>query len=70
MRSKGIVIDKEISKSFVEERLVMDEVEVVVNELFLEGAVVAFNESVNFRAAGVREEMRDAVSLKLGMELA
>ena len=70
MGSFCIVVDEEVSQSVVEEGFVVNDVQVVINELFLKGAVVAFDEGVDFRASGVREEMGDAVGLKLGMEFA
>ena len=70
MRSLSVVKEQIVGQSFMEEGFVVDNVKVVIDELFLESAVVAFDEAVNFRAVGIGEEVRDFVSFELGVKIA
>ena len=70
MRSLGVVEDQIVSQSFMEKRFVVDDVKMVIDELFLNGAVVAFDVGIDFRAMGIREEVRDAIGFQLVVELA
>jgi hypothetical protein len=68
--SLGVIVDEEFGESFMEKRLVMDDVEVAADEFFLKGSVIAFDEGVDFGAAGIREKVRDAIRMKLLIEVA
>ena len=53
MRSFGIVEDKVVNEFFSEAGQIIDEVEVMVDKLFLKGPVKAFNTAVYFWTAGI-----------------
>ena len=70
MGSLGVIKDKIVSQSVMEEGFVVNDVEVIIDELFLDGAVVAFDEAIDFRAVGIGEEMRDFIGFELGVKFA
>jgi len=70
MGSQGVIKEQVIGQSLMEEGFIVDDVEVVIDELFLDGAVVAFDEGVDFRAVGVGEGVRDALGFEVGVEFA
>ena len=53
MRSFGIVEDKEVNEFFSEAGQIIDEVEVIVDELFLQGPVKSFNTPIDLWAAWI-----------------
>ena len=65
MGSLGVIKDKIIGQSVVKEGFIVDDVEVVIDEFLLDGAIVAFDEAIDFRAVGIREEMRDFIRFEL-----
>ena len=70
MGSLGVIKEEIIGQSVMEERFIVDNVEVVIDELFLESAVVTFDEAIDFRAIGVGEKMRDFIGFELVVEFA
>ena len=59
MNSLGIVEDQIFCQVEMKQWFVMDDIQVVVNELFLERSVVALNDAVNLGTAGITKQMRD-----------
>ena len=69
MRSLGIVEDKVVNELFSEAGQVIDEVKVIVDELFLKGPVKSFNAAVDLWAAWVGEVVRYPLVLQIGIKI-
>ena len=59
VNSLGIVEDQIFCQVEVKQWFVMNDVQVVVNELFLERSVVALNDAVDFGTSGITKQMGD-----------
>ena len=57
--SLGIVEEQVFCEMRVKKRFVMDNIQVVVNELFLERPVVAQNNAVTLGTSGITKQMRN-----------
>ena len=69
MRSFRIVEDKVVDEFFSEAGQVIDEVEVIVDELFLKGPVKSFNTAVDLWAAWIGEVMGYPLVLQIGIKI-
>jgi len=68
MRSLGIVEDKVVNEFFSESGQVIDDVEVMVDELFLKGPVKSFNTAIDLWAAWIGEVMGYPLMLQIGIK--
>ena len=59
VNSLGIVEDQIFCQVEMKQWFVMNDVQVVVNELFLERSVVALNDAVNLGTSGITKQMRN-----------
>ena len=69
VRSLGIVEDKVVNEPFSKSGQVIDEVKVIVDELFLQSPVKSFNTAVYLWAAWVSKEVGYAFVLEIGIKL-
>lgn len=69
MRSLSIIEDQIICQSGIKERFVMNNIQMVINKFFLKGTVIPFDVGIDFRATGVREEVRDSIGFELIVKL-
>ena len=69
MDSARIVEDKIVRQGVIKERFVMDKVQVIVNEFFLERAVIPLDVGVGLGASGIDESVRDVVCAKTLLKL-
>ena len=64
----GIIIDNIIRQFVAKDPFVMNYVQVGIDKLILQGAIVPFNESVNFGTPRVDEVVRNGVFLLLSVK--
>lgn len=69
MRSLGVIKDQVVCQFPVEEGLVPQELQVVVDELLLDRAVIALDVGVDLGAVGVGKPLGDIFPLQLLLEL-
>ncbi len=69
MGSFGIVEDKVVNEFFSEAGQIIDEVEVIVDELFLESPVKAFNTAIDLWAAWIGKVVRYPLVFQVGIKL-
>jgi len=69
MGSLRVVKDEILSQGFGEQRLIMDDVQVILNELLLKGPVIALNVGIDPGAMGIDEVMGDAIFAQLLFKL-
>jgi hypothetical protein len=69
MRSLGIVEDKVVNEPFSESGQIIDEVEVIVDELFLKGPVKSFSTPIDLWAAWIGEIVGYPSVFQMGVKL-
>ena len=53
----------------MEKGFIVNNIEMMINKLFLKSTVIAFDVGINFRTMRIREEMRDSIGFKLFIKL-
>lgn len=69
MGSFGIVEDKVVNEFFSEAGQVIDEMEVIVDELFLKGPVISFDTPIDLWAAWIGKVVRYSFVFQIGIKI-
>ena len=69
MGSFGIVEDKVVNEFFSEGGQIINEMEVIVDELFLQGPVESFNAAIDLWAARIGKVVRDPLVFQVGIKI-
>jgi hypothetical protein len=64
MNSLGEIEEHILSEMVVKKRLVMNDIEMVIDEFLLDCSVIAFNNAVDLRTPGIDEQMGDSCFLQ------